>query len=52
MPNGKRRVESEHHCSPAGRLSVHAGAMRSAGFAEVGTIWQRGENRLLCGVLR
>jgi SAM-dependent methyltransferase len=46
-----RQVESEHHGSPAGRLSVHAGALRSAGFAEVGTIWQRGENRLLCAVL-
>lgn len=46
-----RRVESEHHGSPAGRLSVQAAALHSAGFAEVGTLWQRGENRLLCGVL-
>lgn len=46
-----RQVESEHHHSPAGRLSVHVGALRAAGFAEVGTIWQRGENRVLCGVL-
>jgi len=46
-----RRVESEHHGSPAGRLSVHVDALRAAGFAEVGTLWQRGENRLLCGVL-
>jgi SAM-dependent methyltransferase len=45
-----RRVDSEHHGSPAGRLSVHAEALRAAGFAEVGTLWQRGENRLLCGV--
>jgi SAM-dependent methyltransferase len=45
-----RRVDSEHHGSPAGRLSVHAEALRAAGFAEVGTIWQRGENRVLCGV--
>src|SRR5215475_12409752 len=43
-----RRVESEHHGSPAGRLSVHVDALRAAGFAEVGTLWQRGENRLLC----
>jgi len=27
------------------------GALHAAGFAEVGTIWQRGENRILCGVL-
>jgi len=46
-----RHVESEHHGSPAGRLSVHGQALRAAGFAEVGTLWQRGENRILCGML-
>lgn len=46
-----RRVDSEHHGSPAGRLSVHVDALRAAGFAEVGTLWQRGENRLLCAVI-
>ena len=46
-----RSPESEHHGSPSGRLSVHVEALRAAGFAEVGTIWQRGDNRLLCGVL-
>jgi SAM-dependent methyltransferase len=46
-----RQVESEHHGSPAGRLSVHVDALRAAGFAEVGTLWQRGNNRLLCAVL-
>jgi SAM-dependent methyltransferase len=45
-----RQVESEHHGSPAGLLSVHVAALRAAGFAEVGTLWQRGANRLLCGV--
>jgi len=45
-----RRVDSEHHGSPAGRLAVHVAALASAGFAEVGTLWQRGENRLLCAV--
>src|ERR1700722_8222070 len=48
---GARLVEAEHHGSPAGRLSVHVEGLRSAGFAEVGTLWQRGENRVLCGVL-
>ena len=47
----RRSLESEHHGSPSGRLSVHVEALRAAGFAEVGTIWQRGDNRLLCGVL-
>ncbi|HEY7324525.1 MAG TPA: class I SAM-dependent methyltransferase [Streptosporangiaceae bacterium] len=46
-----RRVDAEHHGSPAGRLSVHTDALRAAGFREVGTLWQRGENRVLCGVL-
>jgi SAM-dependent methyltransferase len=46
-----RRVESAHHGSPAGRLSVHVDALRAAGFAEIGTLWQRGDNRLLCAVL-
>ena len=44
-------LDAEHHGSAAGRLSVQAAALREAGFAEVGTLWQRGENRLLCGVL-
>jgi hypothetical protein len=26
-------------------------ALRAAGFAETGILWQRGENRLLCAVL-
>jgi SAM-dependent methyltransferase len=46
-----RGVESEHHASPAGRLSVQVQALRAAGFAEVGTLWQLGDNRLLCGVM-
>jgi SAM-dependent methyltransferase len=44
-------LESEHHGSAAGKLSVQTAALRAAGFAEIGTLWQRGDNRLLCGVL-
>jgi SAM-dependent methyltransferase len=40
-----------HHGSPSGRLSVHVEALRKAGFTEVGTLWQRGDDRLLCAVL-
>ena len=40
-----------HHGSPSGELAVHVAALRKAGFAEVGTLWQRGDNRLLCAVL-
>ncbi|HEY7143038.1 MAG TPA: class I SAM-dependent methyltransferase [Streptosporangiaceae bacterium] len=44
-------LETDHHGSPAGLLRTHVDALRGAGFAEVGTLWQRGDNRLLCGVL-
>jgi SAM-dependent methyltransferase len=47
----RRTHGGEHHGSPSGRLSVHVGALRAAGFAEVGTIWQHGDSRVLCGVL-
>ena len=30
-------LESDHHGSPAGQLSVHVDALRKAGFTEVGT---------------
>jgi SAM-dependent methyltransferase len=46
-----RQVDSGHHGSPASTLSVHLQALRAAGFAESGTLWQRGENRVVCGVL-
>jgi SAM-dependent methyltransferase len=45
------QLDSGHHGSPAGLMGTHAGALRAAGFAEVGTLWQHGDNRLLCGVL-
>lgn len=46
-----RQVASDHHDSPARLLSVQVAALRTAGFSEVGTLWQRGDNRLLCAVL-
>ena len=47
----RRRVEAGHHVSESTLLATHVEALRAAGFAEVGTLWQRGDNRLLCGVL-
>jgi SAM-dependent methyltransferase len=44
------RNTSAHHGSPSRYLHTHVEALRAAGFAEAGTLWQRGENRLLCGV--
>lgn len=40
----------DHNSSESHLLSHHVRALREAGFAEVGTLWQRGNNRLLCGV--
>jgi SAM-dependent methyltransferase len=47
----ERGIEAEHHGSPAGLLATHVDALHKAGFGEVGTLWQLGDNRLLCGVL-
>jgi SAM-dependent methyltransferase len=47
----RRAPEADHHGSPSRLLNVHVDALRAAGFAEVGTLWQRGENRLLCAVM-
>jgi len=46
----RRRVEAGHHDSESAFLATHVAALRDAGFAEVGTLWQRGNNRLLCAV--
>ena len=47
----QRTAGPEHHGSESPRLQSHVTALRSAGFAEIGTLWQRGSNRLLCAVL-
>ena len=39
-----------HHSNEGAQLAVHTSALRAAGFAEVGTVWQRGSSRVLCGV--
>ena len=36
--------------SPSAWLATHVDALRAAGFGEVGTLWQRGNNRILCAV--
>jgi SAM-dependent methyltransferase len=47
----RRHVDAGHHCSESTQLATHVEALRVAGFAEIGTLWQRGDNRLLCAVL-
>jgi SAM-dependent methyltransferase len=45
-----RHYSSDHHGSESRWLHTHVAALRSAGFAEIGTLWQRGSNRLLCAI--
>jgi len=47
----RRRVDAGHHGTESTQLATHVEALAQAGFAEVGTLWQRGDNRLLCAVL-
>jgi SAM-dependent methyltransferase len=46
----RRRYHEDHHGSETLWLSNHTAALQAAGFAEIGTLWQRGSNRLLCAV--
>ena len=44
------RDHADHHGSASRLLATHVSALHAAGFTEAGTLWQRGENRLLCAV--
>ena len=46
----RERGTVRHHGPEGTLLAVHAEALRAAGFAEIGTLWQRGSNRLLAAV--
>ena len=46
----RRRLSEDHHGSESVLLIEHVAALRAAGFAEIGTLWQYGENRILCAV--
>jgi SAM-dependent methyltransferase len=47
----RRRVDAGHHGTESTQLATHVDALTRAGFTEVGTLWQRGDSRLLCAVL-
>jgi len=47
----RRQVDAGHHGTESAQLATHVQALKAAGFTEIGTLWQRGDNRLLCGVL-
>lgn len=44
------RDHADHHGWATRLLATHLDALREAGFTEAGTLWQRGDNRLLCAV--
>lgn len=46
----RRAYSAEHHGSETRWLHVHLAALRDAGFAEAGPLWQHGSSRILCGV--
>jgi SAM-dependent methyltransferase len=46
----RRGITEDHHGNETLLLAHHAGALRAAGFAEIGTLWQHGDNRILCAV--
>lgn len=46
-----RRHYNSDHGSESRLLQTHVAALQAAGFTEIGTLWQRGSNRLLCAVL-
>jgi SAM-dependent methyltransferase len=41
-----------HSGSESAHLTVHTAALRDAGFGEIGTLWQHGNNRILCAIRR
>jgi SAM-dependent methyltransferase len=41
---------ADHEGSESPLLSQHVDALRDAGFTEIGSLWQRGHDRLLCAV--
>jgi SAM-dependent methyltransferase len=47
----RRHVDAGHHLTSSAQLATHVDALARAGFAEIGTLWQHGDSRLLCGIL-
>jgi SAM-dependent methyltransferase len=48
----RRRLSEDHHGAESVLLVEHNAALRAARVAEIGTLWQYGENRVLCAVAR
>jgi SAM-dependent methyltransferase len=45
-----RAPVSDHNGEESDTLAAHVEGMRAAGFQEIGTLWQFGGDRVLCGV--
>ena len=43
-------LSEDHHGSESVLFKEHVAALTAAGFTEIGTLWQHGENRILCAV--
>ncbi|GAA2997612.1 class I SAM-dependent methyltransferase [Streptosporangium longisporum] len=50
LNSARATAGADHHGSESPLLSSHVDALRDAGFTEIGCLWQRGDNRLLCAV--
>ncbi|GAA3109998.1 class I SAM-dependent methyltransferase [Streptosporangium carneum] len=50
LHSARTTAGADHHGSESPLLSAHVNALRDAGFTEIGSLWQRGNNRLLCAV--
>jgi SAM-dependent methyltransferase len=46
----RARGRVQHGSEGGAKLAAHTTALSAAGFAEVGTLWQRGSSRVLCAV--
>lgn len=47
----RRRAMAAHHGFESLHLETHVTALAKAGFTEIGTLWQEGDDRLLCAFL-
>jgi SAM-dependent methyltransferase len=47
----QRRLSEDHHGTESVLLNEHVTALRAAGFSEIGTLWQHGDNRILAAVM-
>jgi SAM-dependent methyltransferase len=47
----RRRHSEDHHGEESVLLGEHVAALSAAGFTEIGTLWQVGDNRILCAVM-